>query len=119
MKIHLDGIRQLIKVLMSPLTDFSRLKELDISLEDEALSTSPCETKPSWKLFTCLENALTNRFENLTTLGLKADAYDLASLLRSVSSELCKTLTSFYCTLTGYYNGDLTDTINAFCQDVS
>ncbi|KAK3344812.1 hypothetical protein B0H65DRAFT_186409 [Neurospora tetraspora] len=124
-KNHLDGIRRLNKILMSSLTDLSELEELDISIvgRHEAVGTSTSEMKPSWYLLTSLKNALTNRFDNLTTLGLKAPACDLASLLQSVSSELCANLRSFYCTLSGCNIGggfkpdeDPTDTINAFVK---
>lgn len=104
-KNHLDGVRQLTKLLASSssLTDLSKLKELDISIinDGDTLGTSSCDImKPSWNLLTSLETALTkNQFDNLTTLGLKAPAYDLASLLRSASPGLRINVRSFYCTI--------------------
>ncbi|KAK1776333.1 hypothetical protein QBC45DRAFT_333257 [Copromyces sp. CBS 386.78] len=124
-KNHLDGVRQLTKVLASSLTDLPELKELDISIvnDGDALGWWPCDMKPSWNLLTSLESALTNRFDNLTTLGLKAPAYDLASLLRSASPELCTNLRSFYCTLSSFdfwpgfmSHENPTESINAFVK---
>ncbi|KAK3955867.1 hypothetical protein QBC32DRAFT_9296 [Pseudoneurospora amorphoporcata] len=124
-KNHLDGVRQLTKVLSSSLTDLPELKELDISIvnDGDALGRSPCDMQPSWNLLTSLESALTNRFDNLTTLGLKAPAYDLASLLQSASPELCTNLRSFCCTLSSFdywpefkSHENPTESINAFVK---
>ena len=116
-KNHLDGARHLITALTSDSTELLGLKRLDISIagDRKPLSRSPCEMKPSWSLFTSLEKAFANRFNNLTALQLEGPSDDVAILLRSVSSELCANLRTFSCTSTNVRE-NLTDTINVFIK---